>query len=268
MSQSKPKFTEIDFGSASQDRRSPLPITNLPVNALSDDTDPTREIRSLIEQLQQTARDARAQLKAAEDERNDFAAQLDLARRQNDELRAHFVEITALIRERDAAVQEAERQARAAIESQARFASVERACQDLRRQNEESNRQRDDAVRQRDELNRKMEAVSHASRETNRCFNEAQRQMLSIRQARDTAIAQNQDLTQKLARSDDEIAELQYKVEGLEEKVAKAAESGPTIEALRLARDEATRKLESVTAELEQVRSQFGDLTERNAAAA
>jgi CheY-like chemotaxis protein len=267
MSQSKPKFTEIDFGSATPDRRTALPITNLPVNALSDDTDPTREIRSLIEQLQQTARDARAQLKAAEDERNDFAAQLDLARRQNDELRAHFVEITTLIRERDAAVQDAERQARTAIEAQARFASVERACQDLRRQSDEAARQRDEAIRQRDELNRRTEAVSHASRETNRCFNEAQRQMLAIRQARDTAISQNQELTQKLARGDDEIAELQYRVEDLEQKAAQVAKAGPALETLRGERDEARQKLEAVTAELEHLRSQVGDLGEQSAAA-
>ena len=267
MSQSKPKFTEIDYSSVTSDRRTPLPITNLPVNALSDDTDPTREIRSLIEQLQQTARDARTQAKVAEEERNEFAAQLDLARRQNEELRAHFVEITSLIRERDAALQDVERHGRAAIEAQARFASVERACQDLRRQCDDAVRQRDEMARQRDDLNRRMDAVSHASRETNRCFNEAQRQMLSIRQARDTSLSQNQELVQKLARSEDTIADLTYQVESLEKKAADAATSGPAMEALRAERDELAGKLQSSATELENALARITDLTEQNTAA-
>ena len=47
-----------------EQRRVPLPITNLPVTAISEDMDPTAEIRTLIEQLQQTARDARGQIRA------------------------------------------------------------------------------------------------------------------------------------------------------------------------------------------------------------
>ncbi len=267
MSQSKPKITEIDYSSVTGDRRTPLPITNLPVNALSDDTDPTREIRSLIEQLQQTARDARTQAKTAEDERNEFAAQLDLARRQNEELRAHFVEITSIIRERDAALQDAERQGRAAIEAQARFASVEHACQDLRRQCDGAIRQRDDMVRQRDDLTRRMEAMSHASREANRSFSEAQRQMLSIRQARDTSLSQNQELMQKLLRSEDTIADLNYQIEALEKKVAEAATSGPAIEALRAERDALSGKFESSSTELEKALTRIADLTNQNTAA-
>ncbi len=245
----------------------PLPITNLPVNALSDDTDPTREIRTLIEQLQQTARDARTQLKVAEDERTEMAAQLELARRQNDELRAHFVEITSLIRERDAALQEAERQARSSIEAQARFASVERACQDLRRQCDDAGRHRDEMARQRDDLARRMEAVNHASRETNRCFNEAQRQMLSIRQARDSALAQNQELVQKMVGFEDTIADLQYQIETLEKKLVEAGESGPQLEALRRERDEIQHKSEAQATEIEKLIGKITELTQENSVA-
>src|SRR5690348_407269 len=58
------------------ERRTPLPITNLPVNAISQDNDPTLEIRTLIEQLQQTARDARAQVRVIEKERDTIAMEL------------------------------------------------------------------------------------------------------------------------------------------------------------------------------------------------
>src|SRR5438034_1139880 len=91
-----------------KERRISLPITNIPVNAISEETDPTLEIRNLIEQLQQTARDARGQLNAAERERDEIARELARAQQQIEalrtnerELRSHFVEITSLIQERD-----------------------------------------------------------------------------------------------------------------------------------------------------------------------
>jgi septal ring factor EnvC (AmiA/AmiB activator) len=92
-----------------KDRRTPLPITNLPVNAISEENDPTLEIRTLIEQLQQTARDARAKVRAAEQERDDMARQLarteqqvEALRETERELRSHFVEVTSIIQERGA----------------------------------------------------------------------------------------------------------------------------------------------------------------------
>ncbi len=263
MSQSKPKFAEIDFS----DRRAPLPITNLPVTALSDDTDPTREIRTLIEQLQQTARDARAQARASEDERNEMATQLETARRQNEELRAHFVEITSLIRERDAALQEVERHARAVTEAQTRIASAERTGQELRRQCDEAARQRDDLARQRDDLNRRIDAVTHASQETNRCFNEAQRQIFSIRQARDTAQAQNTELLQKLSRAEDTVADLQYLVEEMEKKIARAQEAEAKLGVITTERNEAVEKLQSVSAELDQAMASLAEISTTHASA-
>ncbi len=261
MSQPKPKFTEIDFASVLQDRRAPTPITNLPVNALTDDTDPTKEIRALIEQLQQTNRDSRTQLRNAEDERNELATQLELARRQNDELRAHFVEITSLIRERDSALQEVERHTRMASEQQARAVAAEQACQDLRRQCEATGRQRDELARQKDDLNRRIDAVSQASQETNRSYNEAQRQMLSIRQARDGAMAQNAELTQKLKRSEDAVADLEYNVELLERKINEGKEIASQLEAMRAERDTATQNLEASASELAQARASLAELT-------
>jgi len=98
MSQPKPKLSEYTEFQPQPERRTPLPITTLPVNSISEETDPTLEIRTLIEQLQQTARDARTQLRATEHEKDALAQQLARAERETEllrenerELRSHFV---------------------------------------------------------------------------------------------------------------------------------------------------------------------------------
>src|SRR4051812_40361897 len=125
MSQPDPKISDFDYMPAIE-RRGPAPITPFPVNALSGDMDPTRDLRALIEQLQQSAREARTQAQAAEAERDQVAAQLEQLRRQNQDLRANFVEITSIIRERDTALAEAERLERAVSEAQTRFVAAQR----------------------------------------------------------------------------------------------------------------------------------------------
>ena len=63
------KLSEYTEFLPKKERRTPLPITHLPVNAISEENDPTLEIRTLIEQLQETARTARGQVRTIEDER-------------------------------------------------------------------------------------------------------------------------------------------------------------------------------------------------------
>jgi len=104
--------------------------------------------------------------------------------------------------------------------------------------------------------------VSHASQETNRCFNEAQRQMLSIRQARDAAQALNAELSQKLARSEDAAADLQYHLELLERKLEEGKELSTQVEALRKERDEAIQARQTAAGELEQVQARITELTQ------
>ena len=128
-------------------RSGPSPITHLPVNALTGAIDPTQEIRTLIEQLQDSARDARAESQVLQEEKEELGAQLENALRQIDQLRSNereirsqFVEITSLIRERDTAVQEVERLRRAAAETL-------RQCESAVRDRNDTQRQRDDLAR-------------------------------------------------------------------------------------------------------------------------
>lgn len=189
-----------------KERRSPLPITNLPVNAISHDSDPTLEIRNLIEQLQQTARDSRGQLNAAEQERDGLARELTRAHQQIEalreterELRSHFVEITSLIQERDAAIQEADRRAKALAEAAKKNEAIVRERNEIQRQ-------RDDAIRQREEAARKHDTFQRGNEEQARLISETQRQLLTIRQARDGAHAQILDLNTRLGQAEDRMS--------------------------------------------------------------
>ena len=218
-------------------RSGPVPITLLPVNGLKD-TDPTLEIRTLIEQLQHSARDARAEARALQEEKDDIGAQLENALRQVDQLRSNereirsqFVEITSVIRERDTAVQEVDR--------------LRRAAADIQRQCESAIRERNDTQRQRDDLIRRQAEDAKARQQAIAQLAEAQKQTVSLRQARDAANNQNLELSAKISRFEDDFAELGYQ------------------------RDATQKTQKQVQDELSQLRRQLGTVTsDRDATAA
>ena len=270
MSHPQPKLSAYTEFHPKPEPRTPLPITTLPVNALSEDADPTLEIRTLIEQLQQTARDARTQSRATEQEKDALAHQLGRAEqeievlRENErDLRSHFVEVTSLIKERDAAVEESERRARALAEAAQKLESAAR-------ERGEAQRQRDEVARQRDETVRKFAAYNRATDEQSRLIGETQKQLLNIRQARDGAHAQIIELTNKLTRAEDEAADLEYQRE-LAEKATKQAATEATefrrqLEATALDRDVTVQQVEELTRELDEQRRKLLDFSEEKSA--
>lgn len=262
MSQPNPKFSDFDYTPAIP-RRGPAPLTNLPVNALSGDMDPTRDLRNLIEQLQHSAREARNQAQIAEAERDQVAVQLEQLRRQNEDLRTHFVEITSIIRERDNALAEVERLGRAASEAQARIATAQRELS-------EGLRQRDELSRARDDAHRQLEALTRASQDANRRFNDVQRQLFSIRQARDAAQAQNTELQQKLNSFEEQRSELQDQLDAAEKALAETRGSAVDPEQLAVLtqeRDAAQQQVAELTGELQELRAKVIELTEQKTAA-
>lgn len=270
MSHPQPKLSAYTEFHPKPEPRTPLPITTLPVNALSEDADPTLEIRTLIEQLQQTAREARTQTRAREQEKDALAHQLGRAEqeievlRENErDLRSHFVEVTSLIKERDAAVEESERRARALAEAAQKLESAAR-------ERGEAQRQRDEVARQRDETVRKFAAYNRATDEQSRLIGETQKQLLNIRQARDGAHAQIIELTNKLTRAEDEAADLEYQRE-LAEKATKQAATEATefrrqLEATALDRDVTVQQVEELTRELDEQRRKLLDFSEEKSA--
>ena len=252
------------------ERRTPLPITNLPVNAISEDIDPTLEIRTLIEQLQQTARDARTQARTFEQERDAAAISLARAEQQIEalklnerELRSHFVEVTSLIKERDAALDESERRGHALSEALKKSEVVVRERNDAQRQ-------RDDAVRQRDEAMRKFETFSRSSEETARIVAETQKQLLAIRQARDGAHAQILELNNKLGATEDQLAEMEYQRDAAQKSMKQAANEAADfrrqLDIVGTDRDATARQAEQLTAELDAQRQKYLDLVEQKSA--
>lgn len=270
MSQSH-KLSDYSEFRPKKERRPSLPITNLPVNAISEETDPTLEIRTLIEQLQQTARDARGQVNAVERERDEVALELTRAHQQIEslraterELRSHFVEITSLIEERDAAQDEAERHEQALVDATKKNEAVVRERNDAQRQ-------RDDAVRQRDEATRKFDAFQRGNEEQARLVSETQRQLLTIRQARDGAHAQILELNTRLGQAEDQIAELEYQNEAAQktgkQTADEAAEFRRQLDIVTTDRDATARQVEQLTAEVDAQRKKYLDLAEQKSAA-
>ena len=253
------------------ERRSPLPITNLPVNAISEDIDPTLEIRTLIEQLQQAARDSRTQARSYEQERDALAINLARAEQQIEalrtterELRSRFVEITTLIKERDSALDESERRGHA-------LADAMRKSEVVARERVDAQRQREDAVRQRDEAMRKFETFSRSAEEHGRLISETQKQILTIRQARDGAHAQILELTNKLGATEDQLAEVEYQRDAAQKSLkqanVEAADFRRQVDIVTTDRDATAKQVEALSAELDEQRKKYLDLAEQKSAA-
>lgn len=263
----QPNFSEFSDHPPRRERRSPLPITNLPVNAISEPSDPTQEIRTLIEELQKTARDARSQARFAESERDELERQLEDAlakveqlRANERELRSHFTEVTTILHERDEAVRARDRMLRVEKESAEKISILSRERNDFARQ-------RDDAIHQRDEVQRTVEGLKNAAAEASARVAEAQRQVTAIRQARDNAHAQNLELTNKAARLEDEVAELGYQRDAAKKAQqqiqAEAAEHRRQLDMMTSDRDATAAQVEQLTAELDVQRKKLLDLAEQ-----
>jgi CheY-like chemotaxis protein/chromosome segregation ATPase len=252
------------------ERRDPLPITNLPVNAISEESDPTLEIRTLIEQLQQTARDARTQARACETERDAMAVnlaraeqQIEALRENERELRSHFVEVTALIKERDAAIEESEKRGLG-------LAEALRKNENILRDRNDAQRQRDDALRQRDDATRRSDAVHRSAEEQGRIIADTQKQLLTIRQARDGAHAQILILTNKLSATEDQLAETEYQRDVTQKAMKQAAQESAEfrrqLDIVSTDRDATSKQVEQLTAEVDAQRQKYLDLAEQKSA--
>ena len=96
MAQASQKITEFPGTSNSLE-----PIASLPADLLTQEKDPTREIRNLIEELQATARDARRRQRHAEEEHEKLRGKMLDLEEQLDSGAHNSTQMKALIRERD-----------------------------------------------------------------------------------------------------------------------------------------------------------------------
>jgi CheY-like chemotaxis protein/uncharacterized coiled-coil DUF342 family protein len=179
MSQPNPFYPDFDFASK-RDARGSASGSSHPVN----DVNHNQEVRTLINDLQNAAREARARAASAEQERDDLAARLAEAKTQLGEVRQQFVEISSVLRERDEAIHCAE--------------AAQRQLLEYQRQMEPLTRERNEAMRGREEN-------AQLAREAAQQLDESQRQLISIRGARDAAQSNNLELNQKLQDLRDEV---------------------------------------------------------------
>ena len=210
----------------------------------ADDTDPTRELRPLIEQLHRTAIEAGNQRAKVERDRENIAGQLEdalaelhTARERETLLRSRFIEITSVIKERDGAVAAGERYIKTIAEMQRRLDTVTRETEQATRRSEESARQAD--------------AVTRSAQVAVAQLADAQKQVIAIRQARDAAQALGYQLKDKLARAEDELAELAAFRDAAQRP---PAESEEEVAELR-------RKLEQAARERAELSKQVEELT-------
>ena len=263
MSQNPQPLTDPSDFPQKSGRSLPSPIALLPVNALTDRIDPTQEIRALIEQLQNSASEARAHSRTLQEDKDELSVQLESALRQLDQLRSNereirsqFVEITSVIRERDTAVQEVDR--------------LRRATADTQRQCESAIRERNDIQRQRDDLTRRQTEDAKRCQQALAQLTESQKQTVCLRQARDAANQQNLELSAKISRFEDDFAELGYQRDAFQKTQKQLQEELSQLRrqlgAVTSDRDATASQVQDLSDQLDEARLKFLHHVERQAA--
>ena len=162
-----------------------------------------------------------------------------------------FVEVSELLRERDAALETADR--------------VASALDKLEEKLETLSRERDAAVRQREELARRSKGGKGDANGAAVQIADMQRQLVSIRQARDDAQAQNRELAAKLTALEDELAELGYIRDGARNSARQAEKEAAEIvlqlETAKQEREASAQQIANLQRELETERRKNSELT-------
>jgi CheY-like chemotaxis protein len=213
MPQASNKITE--FPSVSDDLD---PVAALPANLLTQDRDPTREIRNLIEALQTAARDARRRQRQAEEERDQLRGKVLDLQEQVDCGAQSAAQLKALARERDMLLEQQSQYGPVISDLKLRLSSAEsdvrdavlerdsalrekkhsqRLVEDAERKCDEAQRQRDGAFRQRDLAKEELDSALEKAVVAKKNFTDAQKALAEARQA----------LASTKKKGDDETAE-------------------------------------------------------------
>ena len=273
-----------------------------PVSPMSPD--PTKELRSYIEGLQEEARVARRQQEAAEEDRDRLAEEvrrlhleLEAANEARKEVRNVIVErdnLRSALERNETVLVEIRRRADTADRQRAQVESQRDQAVQLYKESkkeaeqhvagrDEAARQRDAALRQRAQVLRDHEETTAKLAEAQRTINDlqkslleaqaganktggdVQKQLLAIRQARDSAAAQAQEFKARIGELEDTIAELTYDREVSDKATKKAVVE---LESFRGKAEDAAEKLvalETLQAELAEVGQELTELRQQHA---
>ena len=254
MAQASHKITEFPGTSDALE-----PIASLPPNLLTQDQDPTREIRNLIEELQNTAREARRRQRQAEEERENLRGKLLDFQEQTDSGANKDAQTKALTRERDMLLSQQSqygpviadlKQRLKSAESDVREAITERDAAtrektqsqretaDAESKREAAFRERDAALRQRDLAKQEREGALEKAALAKKNFTDAQKAIADSQKAL-TGLRQELDAAKKkgggeltaqlvsLRQARDgmaaQITELKHRISELEDDLAEAS---------------------------------------------
>lgn len=267
--------------------------------------DPTRELRSYIDGLQAEARVARANQEAAEEDRDRLAEEvrrmqreMDAAKEARNSARAIVVErdnLKASVEKNEALLAEIRRKTdgaeRLRIQAESQRDQAMELVKVLRKEVEqhlsardEAGRQRDAAMRQRAQSVRDYEETKTKLAEAQRQFSESQRalleaeagasknregeiqkQLLAIRQARDSAAKQAAEFKEKISELEDAIAELTYDREVSDKATKRAVIEADALRAQAEADAERAQMMETLQAELAEVNEELTSLRSQHA---
>jgi CheY-like chemotaxis protein len=229
-------------------------MASIPEALLNQERDPTREIRNLIDDLQNTAHEARRRQRLAEEEREKlrdrvFELEVKLESESNNDNR-----VKALIRERDLLSEQqaqygpviadlnkkvklSEAESRQAV---THWETAEREkkqalgqFEEMKRSREEANRQRDAAIRQRDLAKEEREAALEQAALAKKNFADAQKALAEARTEIETSKKKGgTDQTSQLAQLRQvrdgmatQIKELHEKIAALQDKLAENSDA-------------------------------------------
>lgn len=234
MSQPIPK-PDYNAYEAKRETRRISAVPSVAAGGLGGTVDPAQEITNLIAQLQASAQTAQEQLASVERERDELQAQLEEvsarlleATNHEEESRARFVEVTSVIRERDELLESVDSHHKSIAELQRRIDGMQKQEMDLQRQRGAVILERDRAVHERN--------ATVTERDDARAkLAEVQKQIVSLRQARDASQAQCHDLTDKVQHLGDQLHEVTHERDTARKQAAEAGE-------LLRQRDEAIRE--------------------------
>lgn len=266
-----------------QSRPASRPSAEAP-DVLTADVDPTRDIRNLIEQLQDSSKDARSRQAMAEDERDQLSQQLERIQAELEASAQMAKNIDAIIAERDELIAQGASYGEKITAMQHKLDVAEKDRGDISKQRDELTRKTNALEKQsaliarqseilvkeaveakaraaefnkrQAELEQEIVEARKQSQEAAKSNADAQKQVLALRQARDAAAKQVLEMKANVSLMEDQLAEVNYQ---LEKATANGAAVSIEVKAELAA---AISKYEAQASELENARKDAAEVAE------
>lgn len=227
-------------------------------SSLAADSDPTRDIRSLIEQLQETASGARVLQKKAEDERDALAGKVGKLQLEVDSAHELARNAQEIADTRDKLLQQRVADAGTISELKNKFDACERL--------------RAEAVKQRDELTRQKNELGQQNAALQKQSEEAVRQRDAIKRSEADGKAKVDEQKKRSAEVERDLADARKRLSATERELAEARKQNASttksggdnqkqIAALKQARDAATAFVSELKSKVSSLEDQVADLS-------